>query len=522
MSGLGSFANAFSTNGYFIKDGYHVRETANYFADTLTETEGIVHQPEVYPLAAEILRVLGGNTLIDLGCGRAQKLAQMHPEFDVIGVDFGENLQWCQNHYSFGTWLEHNFDHSPLTSLGNWNLERAALICSDIIEHLVRPEFLLETAASLLERAPFILFSTPERDLVRGPDDMGPPINPHHIREWNLAEFRDLLASSGMDIWASGLTVNNDYDWKKRSIAAIARRKGWRATRIPDDFRVLAIICAFNEEDVIEHTLDYLIRQGIQVVLVDNWSTDQTVTKARSFLNKGLLHIESFPDSGPSTTYDWYDLLRRVEQVAADIDTDWVIHHDADEIREGPWHDLTLKEALYQVDQEGYNCVNHTCIVFPPTLESEVERGRIPDAFRYFEFGQRPGHLLQRKAWKKQGQRVNLADSGGHDVVFADRRVYPLRFLLRHYPIRSQRHGLTKVLKERIARLNLFERERGWHTQYDFAKTNPSFLRMSHGLFSFDPRKFNDEFLAERLACVGLTRNDQAFETKGKAAAGRT
>jgi glycosyltransferase involved in cell wall biosynthesis len=491
---------------FYVKHGYSVRQTVPYFVDALTETQAIVHQPEVYPLAAEILRLAGGNTLVDLGCGRAQKLRRMHPEFDVVGVDFGDNLEWCKTHHPFGRWVEHDFERGPLIAPSDWNLASTGVICSDVIEHLVNPEPLLETVSEWLNRAPFALFSTPERDLVRGVPDMGPPSNPHHVREWNLEEFRDLLMHSGMDLWASGLTVNNNRDWQKKTIAAIVRRKGWKAAPPAEDFRVLAIVCAYNEADVIEHTLHYLTSQGIRVVLIDNWSTDETAVKARQFLDKGLLRIEKFPVSDSSATMNWHDMLRRVEEVGAEADADWIIHHDADEIREAPWKEFSLKEALYQVDREGYNCINHTCVVFHPTSDSKAEGGRVPDAFRYFEFGKRPGHFVQRKAWKKQPARVNLADSGGHDVTFPNRRVYPLRFLLKHYPIRSQQHGVRKVLEERIRRWDPHERqERGWHSQYDQVAESLEFVHKSRDLISFDPNRFEAEYLAERLAGVGIT-----------------
>ncbi|MFC1791945.1 hypothetical protein ACFL0I_05750, partial [Gemmatimonadota bacterium] len=45
-----------------------------------------------------------------------------------------------------------------------------------------------------------VLLSTPERDLRRGPDDMGPPGNPAHIREWNQEELRQYLESQGLTV----------------------------------------------------------------------------------------------------------------------------------------------------------------------------------------------------------------------------------------------------------------------------------------------------------------------------------
>jgi hypothetical protein len=45
-----------------------------------------------------------------------------------------------------------------------------------------------------------VVLSTPERDLRRGRDHMGPPDNSSHVREWNAAEFSAYLQSRGFVI----------------------------------------------------------------------------------------------------------------------------------------------------------------------------------------------------------------------------------------------------------------------------------------------------------------------------------
>ena len=52
---------------------------------------------------------------------------------------------------------------------------------------------------NLAKKGLFIL-STPERDLRRGPEHMGPPGNHAQIREWNKKEFSDYLIFNGISI----------------------------------------------------------------------------------------------------------------------------------------------------------------------------------------------------------------------------------------------------------------------------------------------------------------------------------
>jgi hypothetical protein len=139
----------------------------------------------------------------------------------------------------------------------------------------------------------------------------------------------------------------------------------------PDDFRVLAIVPAYNEADIIEQTLCDLANQGVESYLIDNWSTDDTVARARCRLGLGLVGIELFPPDGPSPTYDLSALMARVEAVAAgERWPTWVMLHDADERRRSPWPGVRLRDALWQVDRAGFSCVDHVVLTFWPTDDS--------------------------------------------------------------------------------------------------------------------------------------------------------
>lgn len=56
---------------------------------------------------------------------------------------------------------------------------------------------------------------------------------------------------------------------------------------------------------------------------------------------------------------------------------------------------------------------------------------------------------------------------GGHIARRPDARIYPVRFIHKHYPVRSLEHGRRKILQERKQRFSTAEKQRGWHVQYD-------------------------------------------------------
>src|SRR5262249_51229815 len=159
---------------------------------------------------------------------------------------------------------------------------------------------------------------------------------------------------------------------------------------------------------------------------------------------------------------------------SAEIDADWFIHHDADEFRESPWEGVRLVDAIHRVDQADYNAIDFALFNFWPT-DDRFRSGDDPRmTFNYFE----PGRVWgkdQVKCWKKGDVAPDLLSSGGHDATFPGRRVFPLRFILRHYPFRSQAHAERKVFVERRPRFVPDEIASGWHVQYDAFEEGQSF-----------------------------------------------
>ncbi|MGB5685229.1 MAG: glycosyltransferase family A protein, partial [Candidatus Electrothrix sp.] len=258
-----------------------------------------------------------------------------------------------------------------------------------------------------------------------------------------------------------------------------------------DDFRVIALIAAYNEADIISSVIEHLINNGIEVYLIDNRSTDDTVEQASPFLGKGLINIETYPPSHscsdePNGVYDWSSILRRKEELAVELEADWFIHHDADEFREGPFPSLTLKKAIRYVDSLGYNCIDFHLLNFHPVNNDFIPGTDPRSVFTRYEDGA-DFDAVQRKCWKSTGTPVSLVHAGGHDVQFYGRRVSPIKFILCHIPIRSQQHGIRKVFQERKNRFVESERAKGWHVQYDeMVDAEYSFLKDREQLVPFD------------------------------------
>ena len=272
--------------------------------------------------------------------------------------------------------------------------------------------------------------------------------------------------------------------------------------------RVFAIVASFNEEDIIGATIAHLVASGVDVYLIDNWSTDQTVKVAEEWLGRGLVAVERFPLELPTRPREWRSVLRRKLEVAAEHAADWYIHHDADEIREPPWPGLNLDQGIALVDRLGFNCIDFHVLNFRP-IDGGYRKGFDPaEYFTHYELGDQ-WDALQLKCWKAQAGPVDLVATGGHEARFDSRRTFPVKFILRHYPIRGPEHGRRKVLIERRHRFAEDERAMGWHVQYDAFEETSSFL-WSEGGLTYDPERVRFELMlrnrdeVDELSRVGV------------------
>lgn len=480
-----------------------IKAAANLRTETLShrsQRQGVVSRTPVHGFVDHIAQRCGCRRLIYIGGHQGCGIALLHPDLEIVGMGAAHGPSEHNPHPGYHEWISADLGSAPVALADRSRLHESVIFCSDALTELPEPDHLLKTIRDLLEDAPYAVLVTPDRTLIERRDEAS---ECGSAARWSYSEFLHLLGSAGLKVVFSGFTFGSPSLQKNAIVAVVGRPQP--VISPPSNFRVLALMDVYNEEDVIASTLEHLIGQGVEIHLVDNWSTDRTIEIAGRYLGHGVRHISRFPAHGPVDTRDLYAQLRFAEMLAHESDADWLIRVDADEIRESPWPEVGLREALYRVDQEGFNAIDHTVLDFRPTEEAPPADLPLQCRMPYFEFGRRPGHFLQIKGWKRQHGRIDMASSGGHEVLFSGRRVYPFKFLLRHYPIRSQEHGRRKILVERIGRLNSFDREiRGWHKHLEPLAGRGSFVWDPGELLYFDDTSFYREYVVERLTGVGI------------------
>jgi hypothetical protein len=308
-------------------------------------------------------------------------------------------------------------------------------------------------------------------------------------------------------------------DDQTRSGSIVAILRGTTPPHIdpaPPDFTVAAIMPAYNEVDVIDQVITHLAHNGVGVYLIDNWSTDTTLERARAYEGDGLVGYERFPPDGPANSFELTRMLTRVEELALDLGHDWVVQNDADEFRFAPWPGVSLRDALFHVQTQGFSAVNHGCLDFALTEEPAGLDAPIEDHLTWFQAAGIPD-LTQLNCWRQMpGTRVELAWSGRHTVRFQGLRVFPYNFLIHHYPIRSVEQGRRKIFAERLPRFRVDERLQGWHSHYDHM-TAETLVQPTDGLVHLDST-FDEDFVLERLTGVGWEPREAPVTVKTRMA----
>lgn len=480
---------------------YAVQHTCTHYLDVPVSLH---YQPHVYEMIGFLAERAGVRRIIDIGCGSATKLKPFAGKFELVCIDCSAALNLARSQVPDSIFLEWDLE-SGFPDLFNDFLADAVVVCADVIEHLHNPEPLVRALAKLSRVCPYVLISTPDRARARGILDDGPPANPAHVREWTADEFGRFLRDGGFPTsLLIGHTINTDFHGAKTTILVIS---GTHADKPTGGSRVsvAGLIHVFNEQDILPEVVRHLKANGVDVHIFDNWSTDGSFELAKSLKKEGLcVNVQRFPDK-LSTDYEWYRQLMYTAEYAASLDSQWIMHHDADELRYSPWPSTTLAEAFAHVDALGYNAVDFTVVDFRFLRTMPEVSPPYENALNWFEFGRRPGHFLQVKAWKNYRFKVDLASSGGHEAKFNERRIFPLKFLMKHYPLRSRSQAEKKVYRDRLPRMRREQREKGWHTQYNQFETVTEIKGWErHTLQSWHPSFFHSEFLVERLSGIGL------------------
>jgi SAM-dependent methyltransferase len=149
-----------------------------------------------------ILPLVEGKRVLDLGCGEGYGVDLLASRArEAVGVDLApEALYHARRRYRKPNL---RFLYMDVYRL---ELERESfdVACSlQVIEHLHRPEDFLAEVSRILKPGGLCVLTTPNRLIISPGRET--PVNPFHIREYDLSQFRDLMSRHFAEVRISGL-----------------------------------------------------------------------------------------------------------------------------------------------------------------------------------------------------------------------------------------------------------------------------------------------------------------------------
>ena len=157
---------------YYIHDSYATNPYI-HFDDTRNEEN---YQREFYVQATETKP----KSVFDVGCGSGFKLVKYFKKCFTVGSEVEPTLGFLKEKYPDRKWILSDFNIPPTQDFD-------LVLCLDVIEHLEKPEVLMEYLRKLKTHK--IVISTPVRT-----KEEGSPINEYHIREWSIYEFHKFIS----------------------------------------------------------------------------------------------------------------------------------------------------------------------------------------------------------------------------------------------------------------------------------------------------------------------------------------
>ena len=218
---------------------------------------------------------------------------------------------------------------------------------------------------------------------------------------------------------------------------------------------ITAVITVRNEAKYLPVTLKSLADCSIGIVILDHESTDNTGEILQSFRGNIVKKVR-VPYKG---YFSLTDQINEKSEIIATLDTDWVIHQDADEILESPQPGESLRDGIERIASEGCNAINFNEFVFIPTRSNTSYEGLdfYQSMLYYYFFEPKPFRLM--RAWKKSDD-INIAE-GGHQLTSGKTLVFPAKnFNLRHYIVLSLEHANKKYHQRRFSPEDV---AKGWH-----------------------------------------------------------
>ena len=204
--------------------------------------------------------------------------------------------------------------------------------------------------------------------------------------------------------------------------------------------RCLGVLLCYNDGDLLEESLDYLLGQNHDVVAWDHGSTDETPAILER-LRPRLREVRSVPRE-----FDFYELYPAMSRHLIDHyadQYDWISWPDQDEFLEGPGRDRSYHDYLVEAYEAGTDWIEFRNFNFWWTEDDDPAIREPTKRVRHYALW--PDCPPRVRSWRA---RVTNIRRFNHNPL--DGAPSPRPFNLRHYPMRSAEQMRARVLRDRV------------------------------------------------------------------------
>lgn len=246
--------------------------------------------------------------------------------------------------------------------------------------------------------------------------------------------------------------------------------------------KIVCMIPTYNNVDFIEEVIEHILSQGLDLVLLDDGSTDGTFEvcqKYSKYNNVELLQIKN-------REWEHTEIFRILYDMALLKSPDWVIRSDADELLESGINGVTLNDVIKKVDDEGFNIIQFDWFEFFLTDNDNNKSTKVKDRMKYYSWQ----YDFLYRAWKVYpGIMPELG--WGHIPVFPKYlkyKIYPQKFVARHYRFRSVEQARQKITMIDSRTKDTISEQLGYFKHYKKILNNNSLIT-DHSILT----RYNDD-----------------------------
>ncbi len=396
--------------GKYYDDFYRAKgETAQselHFEDNMS---GPRHQV----IAEQVAKLPPGSTIFEYGCGPGHvigPIAKMFPQHDFVGFDFSASAVEVINKGAAERGMK-NLTASTTLPSGKFD----AVICSEVLEHVVEPWKLLAEVEAYVKPDGLIIISVPQGPWEPMSYEESAARWKERFHLWSIdrqmmlemigerKEFKTHFVMAKPSEWMRPVG-NFIFTWRAEHKPVAAINALEKAQRHWSRETVAACIIAYNNEDTILHMLNSLDRKVQFVQIAMGPSTDNTERSVSEWFNaRPWMRFNIIDVPKIEARKFGFDDARNAS--VDGIECEWILWIDTDEYLSGDFRKYLRPSAC-----DGYLIPQHHFTVEP--------RGKAPEI-------DRPARLIRRdrgfKAYGHIHEHFELPEGGpGRCIQLAD------------------------------------------------------------------------------------------------------